>query len=534
MKILIVDDEKRIRSLLTEYFEYKGWEVTTARDGEEAMAALRSASFDVVLSDIRMPGASGLEVLTETRRGCPSTQILLMTGYRDLQSAIKAVNQGAFAYIEKPFDLDELYERVLEAFEAKQLLDQAEQEMANLKELVDEKDQELSLLKERSKAILGVMPSMLLLVDEHGRIQDINELFLKVFGWYRWDLVGTDLCHGLRCPLSHGGPCPSPCDMWDRLMKVVSSGSPCIRLTIDPPFGRSLHAKHPSYQVSILPLPGPDNTGRAPREFLITMEDVSRDRALEMQILRASRFASLGEMATGIVHELTQPLNTISARAQLLRLRLERDSGLTPETLHEALGEVVEQVFRIAEILQHLRSYVASEAAASASEFSPADLLESSLKLLKAQFKAWGISVSVETTEPLFRIRGRFKDLQHAVTNILLNARDALKEHGQAEGGGPGKKEIRIGLRSFVRSGTPFVCIDVADNGPGMLPLVLERAFDPLFSTKSGGKGSGMGLPIAASILHEHGGYVGIQSEPGRGTRVRLEIPAVGESESNP
>lgn len=532
MKILIVDDERRIRSLLTEYFEYKGWEVTTAQDGEEAISALRSQSFDVVLSDIRMPGVSGLEVLAETRRRCPSTQILLMTGYRDLQSAIEAVNQGAFAYVEKPFDIHELHERALEAFEAKHLSDQAEQEMANLKELVEEKNQELSLLKERSKAILGVMPSMLLLVNEHGRIRDINDLFLKVFGWYRGDLLDKHLCHGLRCPLSQGGPCPGPCDLWGRLMNVVSTGYPCVRLIINPAFGRSLHAKHPSYQISILPLPASENAGRAPREFLITMEDVSRDRALEMQMLRASRLASLGEMATGIVHELTQPLNTISARAQLLRLRLERERGLKPEAVHEALGEVVEQVFRIAEILQHLRSYVTPEAGASG--FSPADLLEGSLKLLKAQFKAWGISVSVHAAEPMFKIRGRFKDLQHALTNILLNARDALKDYGQGEGAVPGKKEIRIGLRSFMRSGAPFVCIEITDNGPGMPPLVLEKAFDPLFSTKSGGQGSGMGLPIAASILHEHGGYIGIQSEPGGGTRVRLEIPASGDSESNP
>ncbi|MGQ9655877.1 MAG: response regulator, partial [Thermodesulfobacteriota bacterium] len=202
MKILIVDDEQRIRSLLAEYFEYKGWEVRTAQDGKEAIAALRSASFDVVLSDIRMPGASGLEVLRETRQGSSSTQVLLMTGYRDLQSAIVAVNQGAFAYVEKPFDIHELHEKALKAFEAKHLSDQTEREMANLEELVDEKDQELSLLKERSKAILDLMPSMLVLVNEHGQIRDINELFLKVFDWYRGDLPDKHLCHGLRCPLS--------------------------------------------------------------------------------------------------------------------------------------------------------------------------------------------------------------------------------------------------------------------------------------------------------------------------------------------
>ncbi|MGQ9652699.1 MAG: sensor histidine kinase [Thermodesulfobacteriota bacterium] len=91
----------------------------------------------------------------------------------------------------------------------------------------------------------------------------------------------------------------------------------------------------------------------------------------------------------------------------------------------------------------------------------------------------------------------------------------------------PAPKEIRIRLGSFNRNGVPWASIQVEDTGTGMEPWVLERAFDPTFSTKFGGEGTGMGLPIAASIVHAHGGDITVQSSPGQGTKVVIELPAV-------
>jgi histidine kinase len=267
------------------------------------------------------------------------------------------------------------------------------------------------------------------------------------------------------------------------------------------------------------------------------MEDISRERAMEMQIHHSSRLASLGEMATGIAHELSQPLNVISTQTQLMRYKLERDGEISEDALFSAVDETMEQVFRMSDILQHLRVYGRRQAAAGYSEFTSQELLEGSLKLTQAQFKAWGIDLVVRCQEPQFKIGGKLHELQHALTNVLLNARDALREKRSALADSNSAEnrqlEIQVDLRSFKREGAPWVGIDIIDNGTGIQPTALERVFDPTFTTKADGEGSGLGLPIAASIVREHGGSVRIESELDGGTSVLFEIPALNPGESN-
>jgi signal transduction histidine kinase len=261
------------------------------------------------------------------------------------------------------------------------------------------------------------------------------------------------------------------------------------------------------------------------------MEDISRERAMEMQVLHSSRLASLGEMASGIVHELSQPLNAISVQTQLLRFKVDQGTEVGPEAVRSSAQEILDQVFRVSEVLGHLRLYGRHEFISTPAEFSPEDVVEGSLKLIHTQLRTWGISLVVRPTGPLLPVRGKLHDLQHAVTNVLLNARDALRARDRrVESDGDedvgGAKEIRISLGSFQRNGQAWDSIVVEDNGIGMSPSVLERSFDPLFTTKLMGGGTGLGLPIAASIVREHGGQISIQSELRRGTSVRIEIPA--------
>jgi two-component system, cell cycle sensor histidine kinase and response regulator CckA len=531
MNLLIVDDEPQLRKLLREYFEHLGWAVTCAGSGDEAIRILEHSAFDVVLSDVWMPGASGLDVVRTVRRECPHTQVVLMTGYRNLKSAIDAVNQGAFAYVEKPFNLHDIHARVQDALDAKQRSEGDEEHRLSLESLVGQQEEELSLLKERSRTILGVIPAMLLLVDEDARVQDANAPFLLTFDSSRAELLGASLCDGVRCPQSQGGSCSAPCETWTGLQSTISSGRPSDRFIVIPPFGRSPHAERPSFQIRILALPCLDASGNSRREFLVLMEDISRERAMEMQVLHSSRLASLGEMASGIVHELSQPLNAISVQTQLLKFKVDQGTEVSQEAIRSSAQEILDQVFRVSEVLGHLRLYGCHEFISTAAEFSPEDVVEGSLKLIHTQLRTWGISLVVRPTGPLLPLRGKLHDLQHAVTNVLLNARDALRvrdrrEDPDGERDARGAKEIRISLGSFQRDGQAWGSIVVEDNGIGMTPSVLERSFDPLFTTKLMGEGTGLGLPIAASILREHGGQISIQSEPRRGTAVRIEIPA--------
>ena len=121
MKILLVDDETAILDTLEILFRREGWDVTVADSGPKALAALDEDRPDVILSDIRMPGASGLEVLAEALRVDPEAHVILMTAQASLQSAVRAVNEGAYYYLQKPFANDELLAICNRAAEARTL-----------------------------------------------------------------------------------------------------------------------------------------------------------------------------------------------------------------------------------------------------------------------------------------------------------------------------------------------------------------------------------------------------------------------------
>lgn len=527
MKLLIADDEPQLRSLLKAYFENNGWEVTCASSGSEALEILEKETFDVILTDVRMPGASGLEVLRAVRSRIPYGQVILMTGYRSLKAAIEAVNKGAFAYIEKPFSLADLKERVDEALEAKRDSEAKERERQALEVLVEEKEEEISLLKERSRLIFDEMPARIALIDEQGLLRDANEKFLRDLGGRNGKELPLPLCVALNCPQAKEGPCECPCELWDSVSRCIAQGSSSGKFVMRPPFGSSPFGTRPIYQVAIIALPQRNSPGRRPKEFVILMEDVTREKIMEMQLLHSSKLASLGEMASGIAHELSQPLNAISAQSQLLRFQARKGENISRNVLLPALEDITEQVFKISDILQHLRLYAQKQAMEQRAVIQPRELVDASLRLIRSQIKAWGIDLTVEEEDRVPPVQGSIHELSHALTNILLNARDALRERSSLEReNSTTRKEIRVRIKGVMKNGHPWVRMEVWDNGIGMEEKVLERAFDPMYSTKP--DGTGIGLPIAASIVQAHGGEIRLQSQPHVGTKVIIEIPGHG------
>ena len=144
MKILLVDDESAILDALQILFRGEGWDVSVADSGPKALAALDDERPDIVLTDIRMPGAGGLEVLTEARRVDPEMPVILMTAQASLQTAVRAVNEGAYYYLQKPFAYDELLAICKRAAESRQL----REENKRLKKLVADLSLDKQMLQE--------------------------------------------------------------------------------------------------------------------------------------------------------------------------------------------------------------------------------------------------------------------------------------------------------------------------------------------------------------------------------------------------
>jgi C4-dicarboxylate-specific signal transduction histidine kinase len=235
-------------------------------------------------------------------------------------------------------------------------------------------------------------------------------------------------------------------------------------------------------------------------------------REKQEQLVQAGKLATLGELTTGVAHELNNPLNNIGLFIgnALDQMRLGRfDKGSVQEELENAM----KQVRKATAIISHLRTF-GRPAPVSLEAVDVDEVIERSLSLMQEQLRLRAIDVELDLCAEELIVLGNAIQLEQVFINLLTNARDAL-----ADSRG---KTIRIGTD---REGD-WIKVRFADTGPG-IPLELEqRIFDPFFTTKEVGTGTGLGLSITYSIVKEHGGRISV--EPGRrGASFLIELPVM-------
>lgn len=252
-----------------------------------------------------------------------------------------------------------------------------------------------------------------------------------------------------------------------------------------------------------------------------------------IELIQSSKLATLGEMATGIAHELNQPLSGIRTRAQLLAKMIER--GKTDPAKNLATQkEIVELVDRISRIIDHMRVFSRQDE----QPFAPFDLrqsVEGCLNLLGEQLRLHAIEVAIDAREGLPRAYGEPSQIEQVLLNLISNARDAMDEKADMlrltpEGTGGYCKRLDVTLN---RSGDAELCIAVTDNGGGISEETRERVFEPFYTTKPVGRGTGLGLSISYGIITKHQGRIEVQSKVGQGTTFRIYLPICEEDQSS-
>lgn len=263
--------------------------------------------------------------------------------------------------------------------------------------------------------------------------------------------------------------------------------------------------------------------------FLIFCTDITAKREMEKHLIHTERMVGIGEMATGIAHEINQPLNIISFGIDNLLYALNNQQA--DETyIKDKTRKIFEGIHRMRTIIDHVRTFSRSNDDYIHAAFSVNESIENALSLVSEQFRNHGISLKTNLAEEQSVVmQGNTFKLEQVILNLLSNARDALDEKIMEKSNGFIPAITIVSKREKNQ-----ILIQVTDNGNGIDAEHLEHLTTPFFTTKEPGKGTGLGLAISYGILKEHEGDIKFKSKPGEGTTVELILPLISKNNVAP
>lgn len=263
--------------------------------------------------------------------------------------------------------------------------------------------------------------------------------------------------------------------------------------------------------------------------FLITINDITQRLETEQHLLHASKMATLGEMSTGIAHELNQPLSVIKSSASFCLRKIHNQEPVSEEIFHKLIGKIDINVDRADKIIQHMRQF-ARKSDIRLVRTRINDVIQQTFDMLNQQLKIRGIQVLWEKNHALPEILADPDRLEQVFINLVMNAKDAIEAKWEARGSGDDGKD-RIVIHTFVANDK--VVVQVSDTGIGIRKEAKDRLFEPFFTTKEVGKGTGLGLSISYGIVKDCKGDIQVDTPPDGGAKFTLIFPVPEETDED-
>jgi histidine kinase len=254
--------------------------------------------------------------------------------------------------------------------------------------------------------------------------------------------------------------------------------------------------------------------------LLVTTSDITKRLEAEQQLIQASKMATLGEMATGIAHELNQPLSVIKTASSFSVKKINKNEPIESEILFNILGKIDSNVDRATKIINHMRQF-ARKSDIKFEKVQVNEVLERAFEIFSQQLKLRGIEVVWEIDEKLPKINADPSRLEQVFINLLLNARDAIEERW---GAGNAEKAVKKIVLKTRRQGKIIIC-EVCDTGKGVPQAIADKIFEPFFTTKEVGNGTGLGLSISYGIIKDCGGSIEVVPNKPAGCCFILKFP---------
>jgi PAS domain S-box-containing protein len=352
--------------------------------------------------------------------------------------------------------------------------------------------------------LIACFPDLIAVFDREGRFKFVSPRVQEILGAPPEEFIGQ--------PHDFGVHPEDRARVAEIFQRVVSGGSQSSQM--------EFRAKHADGSWRILrSSAGPlfDADGKI-SGVVSSARDITEAKGFEQQLQQKERFASMGQMMAGAAHELNNPLTAILGVSDLLRERISDESS------RRQIDIVLQQARRAATIVQNLLAF-AVPSGQKRGKVKVDDIVKRVVDSQQQLFQQKNIRVEIAAASMLPEVEGDSKLLTQVFTNILLNAEQAISSIRD-------RGSIRISLAHFDN----HVVVAFADDGPGIPQENAGRIYDPFFTTKRPGGGSGLGLTICLGVVKDHGGRIEVSSSPGAGATFSVFLPAVvaNSSESRP
>jgi len=366
-------------------------------------------------------------------------------------------------------------------------------------------EQTLEISEKKYRSMLNASPDGILIIDLKGVISEVSDIGLELFGAdSRNEMVGKKLS-----------------------IFVSSEENKTIKEMIDNTMiegrtqniGLRIRKKDKTLfpgELSATLIQGPQG---APLSFMIIIRDISQRKKAETLQLHADRMANLGEMASGIAHEINQPLNIISMVLDKILFETARNENVKVGFIKEKSDKIFENIIRIRNIIDHIRAFSRSHDDYILAEFNINTSIENGISMITEQYKHLGITLDLQLEQQIPQIVGNTYKFEQVIVNLLANAKDAVIERKNKD---PEYDNMIVRIRSFQVG--PSIIVEIEDNGIGISDDDLDNVILPFYTTKDEGKGTGLGLSICYQIIREMGGTIDIISNISSGTKIIVDL----------
>ncbi len=476
-RVLIIDDEDRIRHVCTKMLRQEGCDVDQAENADLGLQRLAERHFDIILLDLLMPGMSGIEALNHIRTRHPDTVVIVITGYATLDHAIRAMKNGAFDFISKPFSPQDLRLVVAKAVEHIRTLQDIAHQQSRMRTMVDH------------------LPGGVMATDIDKTVALANHAFSTLIGY--------------RGPNPIGHPV-------DKLV-----GDPEVLRMID----QAIHMPKDQFAEEAAEIrvktAGIENERILSVRCVPFRDRLKRNLGVITVLHDITAIKQMDQMKSDFVsmvgHEVRGPLNSVLMQHQVILDELAGQITPKQRAILQRASEKIEALVNLSSELLDLAKMESGLISMEKEALSLAPILADQVAFHQIKAQAKGIQLALQAPPDLPPVLANRMHMEVVLTNLISNAIRYTPEQGN--------------ITVSANGAGDFVCLQVCDTGLGIAPEDQERIFSRFYRVKNEQTryivGTGLGLPIVKGIVEAHNGRIEVESQVGQGSTFSVFIPII-------